>query len=249
MGVSFDRIAEIYDETRGLPLDVMEEVLAALSKELDKEGLVLDAGVGTGRYAQPLQAKGYRVVGIDISEKMLVKAKAKGTSDIIRGNLNALPFPDNTFDVCLSIHVLHLISDWRTALREIGRVTTGKFVSVATSHEGSPAHAVREAYEKACEDLGFSTRHPGMRERELPEILPPDSVKPVVVHEHPIPVTYLINEFQNRIFSCLWRVPEDIHQQAVQTIKKEFDEVDTLVDSEAISLIIWMADKLRDLPP
>jgi ubiquinone/menaquinone biosynthesis C-methylase UbiE len=247
LGVSFDRIAEIYDETRGLPLDVMEDVLAALSKELDKERLVLDAGVGTGRYAQPLQAKGYRVVGLDISKKMLAKAKAKGTSDIIRGNLSSLPFPDDTFDVCLSVHVLHLISDWRKALEEIGRVTTGKFVSVATSHEESPAHAVRLAYEKACEELGFSTRHPGMRERELPEILEPDIIKQIAAHGHPTPVPFLINEFQNRIFSSLWRVPEEIHQQAMQAIKEEFDGVDTLLDTEEISLIVWRAEKIRSL--
>lgn len=247
MGISFDRVAEIYDDTRGLPLDVMDDVLDALTKELRKDKLVLDAGVGTGRFALPLQARGYQVIGVDISERMLGKARAKGASDLVRGDLRSLPFKDGSFGACLSVHVLHLISDWRNVLVEVGRVTTDEFVSVTTNHEQSPAFALRQTYEKACEDLGFSTRHVGLRERELPEIVAPDSVKLIVVHEHPMEVEQLINGLQNRIFSCLWRVPDDIHQQAMEAVKEEFEGVETLIESEAISLMIWRADRIRSL--
>jgi len=247
LGISFDRVAEIYDDTRGLPLDVMDDVLEALSRELDKSALVLDAGVGTGRFAQPLQAKGYQVVGVDISEKMLDKAKEKKTTDLVRGDLLRLPFRNDVFGVCLSVHVLHLISDWKKVLAEVGRVTTDKFVSVTTNHEESPAFAIRQTYEKACEELGFSTHHVGLRERELPEVVAADSIRLVVVHEHPMEVAQLISGLQNRIMSCLWRVPEDIHEQAIEAVKEEFEGVETLIESEAISLMVWKADKLRNL--
>jgi 2-polyprenyl-3-methyl-5-hydroxy-6-metoxy-1,4-benzoquinol methylase len=38
---------------------------------------VLEAGIGTGRFATWLAKKGFSVVGIDISKEMLKKAKEK----------------------------------------------------------------------------------------------------------------------------------------------------------------------------
>ena len=42
------------------------------------EGTVLDAGCGTGAVAEPLAMLGYRLVGIDLSPRMLACAREKG---------------------------------------------------------------------------------------------------------------------------------------------------------------------------
>ncbi len=171
---TFDRVAEIYDATRKYPEDIMDTILNALEKVLQKEGRILDAGVGTGRFAQPLQLRGYEVVGVDVSPRMLAKAVGKGTQDLIKGDVCFLPFKDESFRVTLSVHVMHLISSWRCALGEIGRVTTDSLVSVAFAKEESAAEDLRNLYDKACKEAGFELRHPGLRERELTEILAPD---------------------------------------------------------------------------
>ena len=76
-GISFDRAAETYDVTRGLPPPIMDASVDALARVLAGRR-VLEVGVGTGRFALPLRDRGIRVVGLDISRNMIAKARAKG---------------------------------------------------------------------------------------------------------------------------------------------------------------------------
>jgi SAM-dependent methyltransferase len=45
--------------------------------ELAGGGLVLELGIGIGRIALPLSARGVRVAGVDLSEPMLARLRAK----------------------------------------------------------------------------------------------------------------------------------------------------------------------------
>lgn len=68
-----NHIAEVYD-------DIYAEVDPAcidLLAELAAGGQALELGIGTGRIALPLQAKGIPVQGIDASEAMLTRLRAK----------------------------------------------------------------------------------------------------------------------------------------------------------------------------
>jgi SAM-dependent methyltransferase len=246
LGISFDRIADRYDSTRGYPDWVMEDILAALGKVLSKDALVLDMGVGTGRFAQPLQVRGYRVIGIDISARMLRKAKEKGTEDLIRADACSLPFRDGVFEFALSIHVMHLISTWRCALSEIGRVTTGKFISVAFNKEESPAEQLRRFYDQTCTDLGFEVRHPGMRERELPDILRPDETRLITLHEHPVDVEKLLDDYESRTYSSQWEVPEEVHEGAMEALRERYEGIAEIPGRESISVLIWDSGKVRE---
>jgi SAM-dependent methyltransferase len=69
-----DRIAEVYDGFYTLP-DPTEAV--EMLAELADGGPVLELGVGTGRLAIPLAERGLPVSGIDASEAMLAKLRAK----------------------------------------------------------------------------------------------------------------------------------------------------------------------------
>lgn len=247
MSVPFDRIADRYDETRGYPGHVMADILSGLESILNRDDLVLDAGVGTGRFASPLQARGYEVIGVDLAPRMLEKAKAKGVEELVRGDLRFLPFSDMSFGMAMSVHVLHLISDWRTALAEIGRVTRDVYVSVAFEKQDSPAQRVRDYYDEVCASLGFDTTHPGMRERELPDLLPPDSRRPLIRHEHEIDVDGIISDYESRTYSSQWTVPEDIHSEAIDAMRQRFGGSGRVMGVEKISLLIWKADRLRSL--
>ena len=79
MRVSFDHAADFFDETRGPPPSAMNQLINTLVDELKGHRLVLDVGVGTGRFAKPFQDHGLEVVGIDIAKRMLEKAAEKGT--------------------------------------------------------------------------------------------------------------------------------------------------------------------------
>ena len=75
-----DRIAGIYDELHsGLPdVGPMVEMLAGLARG----GRALELGIGTGRVALPLAARGVEVHGSDASERMVaaLRAKERGAS-------------------------------------------------------------------------------------------------------------------------------------------------------------------------
>ena len=70
-----DRIADVYDELYPPESDVDEAVV--LLADLAADGVVLELGVGTGRLALPLAARGVNVEGVDASATMVAKLKAK----------------------------------------------------------------------------------------------------------------------------------------------------------------------------
>jgi SAM-dependent methyltransferase len=78
-----ERVASIYDEEGGMfdPAVVMPvvDVLAAFAGD----GAALEFGIGTGRIAVPLAERGVSVHGIDSSEAMVARLRAKpGAEDI-----------------------------------------------------------------------------------------------------------------------------------------------------------------------
>lgn len=73
-----DAVAARYDEEYadlGAP-EVVEPAVEFLA-DLAGGGAALELGIGTGRIALPLSARGVRVVGIDLSEPMVARLRAK----------------------------------------------------------------------------------------------------------------------------------------------------------------------------
>lgn len=245
--VSFDRIADKFDATRAYPDEAWKAILDSLTTTLLKGAPILDAGVGTGRFAAPLQQMGFDIVGIDISGRMLEKARGKKVENLLHADLCALPFRDRRFTQTISVHVLHLIKTWKCALREVGRVTTGDFISVAFYRdETSQAEVIRDFYDDVCKELGFEVHHPGVHERELPELLPPDTERPIIELEQPVDVQKLIEDYESRVYSAQWPIPEDIHAQAIQAMKERFEGVGSVMGRERIVLLQWGIKRIRE---
>ena len=79
-----ERVAERYDDTSAEMFGPSKvEPVVDFLVELATDGSALELGVGTGRIALPLAQRGIRVHGIDLSEAMVAKLRAKpGASDI-----------------------------------------------------------------------------------------------------------------------------------------------------------------------
>ncbi len=71
--------AQVYDTFMdNVPYDEWSEYLSSLLSENGvKEGLVLELGCGTGKMTRRLATKGYDMIGIDYSEKMLEIARER----------------------------------------------------------------------------------------------------------------------------------------------------------------------------
>jgi SAM-dependent methyltransferase len=79
-----ERIAAVYDENLAGMFDpAVVEPAVDLLAELAGDGAALELGIGTGRIALPLAARGVRVAGIDSSEAMIARLRAKPGSEAI----------------------------------------------------------------------------------------------------------------------------------------------------------------------
>jgi SAM-dependent methyltransferase len=92
-----------------------------------RETTVLDVGTGTGRAALTLAAAGARVTGVDASAEMLRVARERAATGRLEvtfapADAHALPFPDRSFDVAVSLRVLMHTPDWRRCVGELCRV-------------------------------------------------------------------------------------------------------------------------------
>lgn len=241
--LSFDRVATVYDATRSLAPRTMARVLAVLVDEL-RGKRVLEVGVGTGRYAVPLQKSGIHIVGVDISRRMVEFGLAKGLRDIVFADGARLPFVSQSFDVATTNHVLHLIGDWREVLTEIARVTRETYFTVI--ERSDRADSINREYDTLVREAGYEWRHPGIHERDLPDLLKPDVIMPVGPFHETMPADSILEELQDRVYSNQWAVPETMHQDAMAQLRakwggKEFDR------SYTMEVTFWRADRLPEL--
>jgi SAM-dependent methyltransferase len=83
----------------------------------------LDVGCGSGMVAEMAAARGAEVSGVDAAEEMLSIARSRAPNgDFRRGDLEELPFADETFDVVTGFNSLQYAGNPVAALREVGRV-------------------------------------------------------------------------------------------------------------------------------
>ena len=95
---------------------------------------VLDAGCGSGLFAQIIAARGCDVIGLDASEPLLAIARRRNPSlPFHHGDLEALPLPDEHVDIVTGLNSFQYAADQRHAMLEARRVSKrGGHVIVAT---------------------------------------------------------------------------------------------------------------------
>ena len=114
----FDLIAFAYDRLIGRPDTYgLMEMLG-----LPVQGVLLDAGGGTGRVSFPLRAFVGGVVVADFSGQMLRYAKKKGGIHVIKARTEELPFSVRVFARVIVIDALHHFSRMEASIAELVRV-------------------------------------------------------------------------------------------------------------------------------
>lgn len=83
----------------------------------------LDLACGTGDIAFAAAAKGARVVGLDLTHRMVQLAAQKSrAAEFVTGDMTSLPFPSQTFDLVTTGYGLRNVPDLNLAIDEIARV-------------------------------------------------------------------------------------------------------------------------------
>lgn len=100
-----ERYPELFGPLEHDPEDEVSRIVDLLS--IPAGASVVDLGCGRGRHAIPLSRRGYRVTGVDISEKMLRMARERASREKVsvewvREDMREFLRPE-TFDACLSL--------------------------------------------------------------------------------------------------------------------------------------------------
>ncbi len=237
----FGRVADIYDATRAIPEAEMSLVVRAMRKRIAGRGPVIDVGVGTGRFASPLQAAGVEVVGIDNSRGMMAKAIEKGVPGLFFADIRRIPFRDKSFEAALLVHVLHLVDDWPMVVRESSRVARREVMSVLETKEGVD---LREEYLELRRRMG----HPLVRfehgERGLSERVAPAEVVLVAETEGATVADEEIRHLRERGQSLTWDVPETVHRSIIGRLTSSHAGR-SYPTRGRIELVTWSAKDLR----
>ena len=116
---------------------IAEELLKCIPDHFT--GKLLDVPVGTAVFTYRKYAKMKRadITCLDYSADMLEQARNKfeqykiGNINVLQGDVGALPFADETFDIVLSMNGFHAFPDKQKAYAETNRVLKkgGKFIA------------------------------------------------------------------------------------------------------------------------
>lgn len=118
--ISFDRLASVYEKTRG-GLVRGRSYARSIAGHLHT-GAVLEIGIGTASIALPLAELGHDVVGVDLSRNMLELAHERLGPRVAVGDVMALPIAGASVPNVVAVWVLQLVGDVEATLREARRV-------------------------------------------------------------------------------------------------------------------------------
>lgn len=110
--------------------EVMDREAAYIRKELKGYTKILDVGCGIGSIEERLPD--FNIVGIDVSREMIKEAKKRTQKKFVKGNVEEIPFKDESFDAIFSLTTLEFVEDYEKAIEEVFRVlrNDGKFLAL-----------------------------------------------------------------------------------------------------------------------
>lgn len=200
--VDYTVFSENYDSKEGYNPDADLNLGCGIPTDyagIENGDHILDLGSGAGNdcfVARALVGETGRVTGLDMTEPMVIKARANcaklnfSNVDFVIGDIEDMPFDEKTFDVIISNCVLNLVPDKLKAFNEIFRVLKpgGHFCVSDVVIKGNLSERMQKdaelyagcvsgaseinEYLKIIEDAGFiSIRVHKQKEIKLPDSL------------------------------------------------------------------------------
>lgn len=254
----YDRIAHLYDQTRWFTESVAEEVADFILElvEATPETSFLEPGVGTGLNVLPFVKRGYSVTGMDVSPEMLSQFSQKlrevpQNLQLLQGDASQLPFPDQSFDVVLTVHMIHTVANWQRFLDEIDRVLKLRGFYLNAQWITPPARRAFEQYFRAilAKDEGWQASK--RVDAAIAEINVEDYFRDKgyqsdyrIAKEWTVSNTVeeLLNFFKSRAYGLCWRVSDEAFHRVMEEFEgfcvNHYGSLETELSSEA-KFEIW----------
>ena len=129
---------------------------------------VADVGCGAGTQCRLWAERGHQVYGADINKALIALARKRAGESGLQisfevASATALPWPDDSMDVCIVPELLEHIADWRGCIAEFVRVLRpGGALYLSTSNKLCP---VQEEF-----DLPLYSWYPAFMKRRYEEL-------------------------------------------------------------------------------
>ena len=158
---------------------------------------VLDCGCGAGRFARMAADRGASVAGIDASEELIeIAAERTPDGDFRVGDIEALPWAEDSFDVVTGFSAFQFADDKVRALSEARRVSRGAVAvviptrvpesGIATVFKPLFPFFADEALERMKQSGMFALSEPG----KLEEVFAAAAVTPYEDDEIECPIVF-----------------------------------------------------------
>jgi SAM-dependent methyltransferase len=116
--------------------ELRERLLLKLFLSAEPGRKVLNAGAGQGSFSRLLEQSGFDVVSTDVSPAACDVLSRRVGGPVVRADVTALPFADDSFDAVVLGEVIEHVADDVSALEEARRVLRPRGVAVLSV----PAH-------------------------------------------------------------------------------------------------------------
>jgi phosphatidylethanolamine/phosphatidyl-N-methylethanolamine N-methyltransferase len=167
---TYARWAPVYDLVFGTVFERARHAAIAATNRVG--GRILDVGVGTG-ICLPHYAPTTRVVGVDLSEPMLHKARKRVAEQELRHverlevmDAERLAFPEESFDVVVAQYVVNTVPHPEIALDEFARVLKpgGEIILInRVGAEDGPRRTLEQLFMPVTQKLGWRSDFPWAR--------------------------------------------------------------------------------------
>jgi phosphatidylethanolamine/phosphatidyl-N-methylethanolamine N-methyltransferase len=137
--------------------------LGIARSQIKKGDRVIEVGIGTG-ISLPLYPKGCKIVGIDVTRKMLEKAKEKKEKhklddvDLFEMDAENMTFENDSFDHALAAFVVTVVPNPEKMVSEMKRITKPGGNIVILNHfcsDNAVVSTVEKVFSPLCEKWGW----------------------------------------------------------------------------------------------
>ena len=110
--ITFEEVADLYNETRTLYPDALVEDIIRLSA-LKADGRILEIGCGAGNATNSFAKRGYQLLGIELGERLAQYARQRcrdnPNATIVQSEFESYDLPPRHFDLAISADAFHWI--------------------------------------------------------------------------------------------------------------------------------------------